>query len=115
MLLGRRRRARRTALARLGRAAKTATGDARRFYDEAAGALAGYLADRFGLPEIDQTGDSLEKRLAERSIDPVTIQEITALVAECDFGRFVAASAETGKMKAIETRIRALVDRLERV
>jgi hypothetical protein len=35
-------------------------------------------------------------------------------MAECDFGRFVAASAQPEKMHSIAERIRRLVEQLER-
>ncbi|PYV10939.1 MAG: hypothetical protein DMG07_20320, partial [Acidobacteria bacterium] len=112
--LGRRRRARATALGRLRRAEKGSGAEARRFYDEAALALSGYLTDRFGLPEIAVTGDTLERALAAQSIDRATTDEIVALMAECDFGRFVAASAQPEKIRSIAEGIRRLVERLER-
>ncbi len=110
----RNRRARRMALQRLGDAGKDAQEDPRRFYDVAAAALSGYISDRFSLTEIDLTGDNLERSLAQKSIPPGTIQETMACLQECDFGRFVSASASEEKIRELMARIRANVDDLER-
>jgi len=113
-VLIRTRKARRTALQRLKSAQKAESTDPRRFHDEAAAALGGYLADRFGLPEIAVAGDALEKSLTEKSIPEEIIRETLACLQECDFGRFVATSATPEKMAAIATHIRRIVDTLER-
>jgi hypothetical protein len=112
--LARRRVARGAAFRRLRSAEKDRHADARRFYDEAALALSGFLTDRFGLPEIKLTGDTLERELADKSIDRATLDEVVAVMAECDFGRFVSASAQPEKRREIADRMRRLIDRLER-
>jgi hypothetical protein len=111
--LVRSRKARRTALSRLRKAEKGNKGEARRFYDEAAVALSGYLADRFNLPEIALTGDSLERTLSEKSVPTETLNAIQACLQECDFGRFV--SATPGKTGVLASRIRKVIDSLEQV
>ncbi len=112
-IVARTRRARRTALRRLKVAQKAGLGDSRRFYDQAAGALAGYLSDRFNLPAIALAGDTLEKTLAEKSIPEEIVRETLSCLQECDFGRFVTAAAAPDKTAAIVERIRSLVDALE--
>jgi hypothetical protein len=111
--LVRSRKARRKAFARLKAAQKAGRAEPRRYYDEAAGALEGYLADKFNLPEIAVAGDSLERALAERSVAADTIKETVACLQECSFGRFVAASGSVEKMKQLSTRIAAVVTTLE--
>jgi hypothetical protein len=111
--LVRSRKARRKALARLKAAQKAGRADPRRFYDEAAGAFEGYLTDKFNLPEIAVTGDSLERALAERSVGVDTIKEAIACLHECSYGRFVSASGSVEKMKQLSTRIDAVVSTLE--
>jgi len=108
------RKARRTALKRLKTAGREAKGDARRFYDEAAAALSGYLSDRFNLTEIELTSDHLERSLAQKSIRHETIEETRACLQECDFGRFVSASASTEKLEGLAARIHANIDNLEK-
>ena len=112
--LARAQTARRTALRRLRLAQKGGKPDARRFYDEAAAALSGYLSDRFNLAGIELTGDSLERALAARgSIGPPVVEETRACLQECDFGRFVSASASADKMGELLRRIRNNIDALE--
>jgi hypothetical protein len=108
------RRARKTALGRIKRARKLPPADARRFYDEAAAALGGYLSDRFSLPEIALAGDTLKRSLAEKSVRNETIEETLSCLQECDFGRFVGASLTPDKMAGMVSRIRGIIDSLER-
>jgi hypothetical protein len=111
--LARSRRARRTALERLRLAEKKSRGEPKHFYDQAAAALGGYLADKFNLPEIAVTGDTLERMLGEKPVQPETIHEILACRGEGDFGRFGSAAAAPEKMRALAVRIRQTIDSLE--
>jgi hypothetical protein len=111
--LARSRKARRNCLARLKRAEKIATQEPRRFYDEAAAALSGYLTDKFNLPEIAVTGDSLERSLKEGSVSPETVRETMVCLQECDFGRFVSPSSSAQKMRELAGRIRKIIYSLE--
>jgi BatD DUF11 like domain len=111
--LARSRKARRTSLARLKRAEKIAAQEPRRFYDEAAAALSGYLTDKFNLPEIAVTGDSLERSLKEGRVSPETVRETMVCLQECDFGRFVSPSSSTQKMRELAGRIRKIIYSLE--
>jgi hypothetical protein len=108
------RRAKRKALDRLKTAEREGKSDARRFYDRAAAALSGYLADRFNLTEIELTGDNLERTLSENSIQRETVEETRACLQECDFGRFVSASNSAGKMMELSARIRRNIGALEK-
>jgi hypothetical protein len=110
----RNRRARRNSLARLRAAEKAGKSDPRRFYDRAASALSGYLADRFNLTEIELTSDTLERTLADRSIPHEIVQEVKACLQECDFGRFVSASDSAEKMSALSARVRRSIEELEK-
>jgi tetratricopeptide (TPR) repeat protein len=109
------RKARRTAIGRLKAAEKMGRSDARRFYDQAAGALSGYLTDKFGITEIELTGDNLERALSEKSIPRVTIEDTRACLQECDFGRFVSASASSAKTRELSARIRKNIDAVESI
>jgi len=103
--LVRSRKARRKALARLKAAHKAGRADARRFYDD--------LTDKFSLPEIAVTGDSLERALAEKSVGADTTREAIACLQECSYGRFVSASGSADKMRQLSARIAAVVNTLE--
>lgn len=112
--LVRSRKARALALARLKRALRAGRAEPRRFYDEAARALSGYLEDKFQLPEIALTGDVLERTLAGKGIAPEVVRETTACLQDCDFGRFVSASPAPEKMARLAQRIRNAIEGLER-
>ncbi len=108
------RRAKRNAFKLLELAEKEGKSDPRRFYDQAAAALSGYLADRFDLTEIELTGDHLDRTLAENSVLPEAAEQTKACLQECDFGRFVSASSSADKMRQLTARIRGTIDVLER-
>jgi hypothetical protein len=107
------RKARRTAWRRLHRAEAAGQSAPRHFYDQAAAALAGYLEDRFNLPGIAVTADSLERTMDERRIAPEIVRQTMAALQECDFGRFVSASAAPERRKALADQIRRIIDSLE--
>jgi tetratricopeptide (TPR) repeat protein len=109
----RNRKARRTAVERLKIAERKGKLDARLFYDQAAAALSGYLVDKFRLAEIELTGDNLERALSEKSVPPQTVEETRACLQECDFGRFVSASASAEKIRGLSARIRKSIEALE--
>jgi len=113
--MARSRKARRTAIGRLKAAEKMSLSDARRFYDQAAGALSGYLTDKFGITEIELTGDNLERALSEKSIPREIMEETRACLQECDFGRFVSASASSVKTRELSARIRKNIDAIDTV
>ena len=112
-VLTRRRKAKRAALKRLDAAIKEGQTDSRRFYDRAAAALSGYLADKFQLSEIELTGDNLERTLANYSVTKEILKETGNCLQECDFGRFVSASNSSDKMLGLSVRIRKNIDALE--
>jgi tetratricopeptide (TPR) repeat protein len=109
------RRARRTAIGRLNAAEKVSRSDARRFYDQAAAALSGYLTDKFGMTEIELTGDKLEHALSEKSIPREIVEETRTCLQECDFGRFVSASASSAKTQELSARIRKNIETIETI
>jgi hypothetical protein len=112
--LMRSRRARRLAFDRLAKAERAGRTNAREFYDQAAIALSGYLSDRYQIPGIAVTADSLERTLGEMDIPENAVRDAVACLQECDFGRFVSASPAVEKMRDIAKRIRNTIDALER-
>jgi hypothetical protein len=109
----RKRNAKRKALRQLKSADREARAQTRSFYDKASIALSGYLGDRFGLSEIELTGDTLERALSARAISTETIWETRACLQECDFGRFVSASGSPDQMHGLSARIRKNIEELE--
>ena len=114
MVVVRRRRARHNAILGLKKAEKAGKLEPRRFYDEAALSLSRYLSDRFTIPEIAVTADTIERTLAEKSVRPEAVKEALTCLQECDFGRFVSASASASKMSDLTARIRRVIDTMER-
>ena len=108
------RKAKRNAFERLGNAEKQCRSDARRFYDQAAAALSGYLSDKFNFTEIELTGDNLERALSQKSIPREIVEEVKTCLQECDFGRFVSASASTDRKRELAARIRKSIEALEK-
>jgi hypothetical protein len=108
------RRAKRNALRHLRSAEKEGNVDARRFYDQASAALSAYLSDRFNLTEIELTADTLERAFAPKAIQREVLEETRACLQECDFGRFISASASLEKRNGLSNRIRKNIDALER-
>jgi hypothetical protein len=111
VVLARRRKARGVALTRLKKAAALAP---KGFYDEAAAAFSDYLADRFNLPDIALTADVLERELSAQQVSDPVVAEVAACMGECDFGRFVSASSDPARRKALDKRIRLVIDSLEK-
>lgn len=108
------RKARQNAMKHLKTAEREGKISPRRYYDLAASALSGYLADRFNLQEIELTGDNLERTLSEKSVPKEIIDETKSCLEECDFGRFVSAAAAPDKMAGLSARIRRNIETLEK-
>ena len=109
------RKARQNALKRLKTAEREGRTDTRRYYDLAASAFTGYLADKFRLSEIELTGDNLARTLSGKSVPGENIEETKACLEECDFGRFVSAVGSPDKKNALSARIRKNIDALEKL
>jgi hypothetical protein len=112
--LVRSRNARKRALNNLKAAEKQGKLAPRDFYDLAASALSGYLADKFGLAEIELREDNLERALSGNSVPSEIIEEAKACLRECDFGRFVSAAQSSEKMQSLSARIQTNIDALEK-
>jgi hypothetical protein len=106
------RRARGVARGALKQALKSGAKEPRKFYDGAAVALSRYLSDRFQVPEIAVTGDTLERTLSDRGISPEIVREAISCLQDCDFGRFVSSSPE--KMRSTADRITRAIEGMER-
>ena len=107
--LGRRRRARRVAMRRLGEAADAGP-DGQAIL--AASALSGYVADRFNLPTGALTTAEVVGRLAARHIAPDVLLDVETLLAACEQHRY--AGVADSDSDAIAHRAKSCIDRLER-
>jgi hypothetical protein len=110
----RNRNARKKALKNLRAAGKQGKLAPRSYYDLAASALSGYLADKFNLTEIELTEDNLQRALSMNSMPKEIIEETKACLRECDFGRFVSAAQSSEEMQNLSARIRTNIDALEK-
>ena len=61
------------------------------------------------------TGDNLERALSEKSIPREIVEETRACLQECDFGRFVSASASAAKTRELSARIRKNIDAIDTI
>jgi hypothetical protein len=114
MIFVRSRQARRKALNQLKIAEKEGKQTPRRYYDIAASAFRGYLADKFNMTEIELTEDIVERTLSKNSITQETIEETKACLRECDFGRFISATESPEKKQLLSERIQKNIDALEK-
>ncbi|MBN2319099.1 MAG: protein BatD [Acidobacteria bacterium] len=114
-VVARSRKARQNALKKLKAAEREGKTDPRRYYDLAASALSGYLADRYNLQAIELTSDNLERTLSVKTVSREIIEETKGCLEECDFGRFVSAEASPDKITGLSARIRGNIDALEKV
>jgi len=106
----RRRTARRTAIGRIDRAARSHD------LDPAAGvtaALTGYVADRCNLPAGAVTRTDAVTQLQRRAVTDDLVREIDDVLAQCESARY-AGGAE-GSSNDIVSRAKRCIDQLERV
>ena len=108
------RKAGRAARKRLGAAKRHASGDARAFYGEVAGAMTGFLADKLNLSEAGLVRDQLAKVQRERGVSQDLLDEVFDLLDECDRQRFAPSSSEARDPEAVLKRAKGLMARLDR-
>jgi hypothetical protein len=92
------RRAARTATKRLDRAAQRAGGSPAAFYEEVAGALVDYVADRANRNASGLTYDQLDEILERKGVGAEARRRYRACLESCDFARFVP---DSGKPQAV--------------
>ena len=109
------RRAARTAAKRLDRAAKRAGEAPTVFYQEVAGALVDYVADRANRKASGLTYDQLDDILAAKGVPPESRRRYRACLESCDFARFVPDSGRPQAVADLLAEARAIVRSLEDV
>jgi hypothetical protein len=112
----RRRRALRTALARVAAAGKTARGgDASGFYSGLDQALKGFIAHRFDQPgTAGITLDVIGRLLEDHGVSEELSRQLVEILEICDFAQFAPADAGSGEeMKSLAARARAVLKALE--
>jgi BatD DUF11 like domain len=112
--LFRSRRAHRLARARLKTAAKLAEEASRDFYEEIAGALYRYVADKTSTSPSGLTTESIEHLLAERSVPEDLRKEFLDLLGKCEEARFTPGERTRAEMERFRSRTEELIVSLER-
>jgi hypothetical protein len=106
------RRSSRLVRKRLARAnARLKSGQERGFHAELAGAVQGYVGDRFDIEAQGMTGDEVAAELTRRGVDDATARELLALLRDCDTARFSPGMAECRPQEMLE-RARRLLESL---
>jgi hypothetical protein len=109
------RRAARTAAKRLERAAQRAQSSPTEFYEEVAGALVAYVADRANRSASGLTYDQLDGILAARGVREEPRRRLRACLETCDFARFVPDSGKPQAVSDLVSEARSILRTLEEV
>ena len=109
------RRASRTAVKRLDRAVHRSTDSQVRFYDEVAGALVEYVADRENRSPSGLTYDQLDDMLAARGVPPEPRRRFRTCLETCDFARFVPDAGKPQAVADLVAEARSVLRALEEV
>jgi hypothetical protein len=109
------RRAARTAAKRLDRAAGRASGSPATFYEEVAGALVDYVADRENRAASGLTYDQLEDLLAAKGVTAETRRRFRTCLETCDYARFVPDSGRPQAVAELAAEARGILRALEEV
>jgi hypothetical protein len=107
------RRAARTAAKRLDRAAQRAGDKPAAFYEEVAGALVDYVADRANRPAAGLTYDQLDEILAAKRVPAEPRRRYRSCLETCDFARFVPDSGRPEAVADLVAEARAILRALE--
>ncbi|MBN2538159.1 hypothetical protein JXB37_07790, partial [candidate division WOR-3 bacterium] len=78
------------------------SGEERGFTAELAGAVQGYVGDRFDIEAQGMTGDELAGELARRGVNETTVRELLSLLRDCDAARFSPGIPECRPGEMIE-------------
>jgi BatD DUF11 like domain len=112
--LFRSRRAHRLARARLKTAAKLAAAASRDFYEEIAGALYRYVADKTSTSPSGLTTSSIDHLLSERSVPEEVRRELLDVLGKCEEARFTPGERTREEMEGFRSRTEELMVSLER-
>ena len=108
------RRASKMAKRRLAKAKDRAKDGPREFYGAVAGALQGFLADKFNTSEAGLVRDDIARLGRERGLSDETLSRIEECLDECDRQRFAPSGAHSEKSDDVLARVAGLMADLER-
>jgi len=89
-----------------------ASGNKESFYEEVHKAVNTYLADKFTIAVADLSRDTIIKRLTEKKVSPETIQQLSAVLDDCEYARYAPASV-TGDLQSVYDSTVTLITKLE--
>ncbi len=97
---------------RLGEAKKhLQAGDKKKFYDETAKALWGYLSDKLNIPQSELSKETATVALTGKGINADTSRKIFSIIEECEMALF--ASVSGGSMESVYNNAETIINELE--
>ncbi|MFQ5790349.1 MAG: BatD family protein [Acidobacteriota bacterium] len=112
--LWRRRRAHKMAQTRLKHAAKMARSASKEFYEETAGALYRYVADKLGVSPSGLTTRGIDAMLEKEQVPSPMRSEYLETIETCEFARFTPGERSREEMEALLARAERAIVSLER-
>lgn len=109
----RRRKAERQAMTRLRQAQRD--GEPTAQWREMAGALTGYLADHFNLPQGNFTPADARELLSRKGADEGTIREVTSFLETADLAQYAPSLLNSESAGQAAQKVRRWIRELERV
>jgi hypothetical protein len=97
---------------RLGEAKKHLQADnKKKFYDETAKALWGYLSDKLNIPQSELSKETATVALTSKGINADTSRKIFSIIEECEMALF--ASVSGGSMESVYNNAETIINELE--
>jgi hypothetical protein len=82
------------------------------YYDEVAKALWGYLSDKFTISQVDLNSDIIRGLLEQKQIEQLIINELVAVMTQCEFARYAPPTTIEGK-ELLYSRAASLIQHFE--
>ncbi len=76
-------------------------------------ALAGFVADKFNVPEAGMTSSDVRPLFEQRGIDPDLVDNFTRILRACERARYASARLSPEEVRALSDGAVAAMDRLE--
>jgi hypothetical protein len=112
--LWRSRRAHKMAQGRLKQAQKMARDASMDFYEETAGALYRYVADKLGVSPSGLTTKNIDAMLEERRIAETERKAFIETIESCEFARFTPGERSREEMESLLDRAETIIVSLEK-
>lgn len=108
---------------RAGKVAEKRLADAKRclekeefgqFHSILESSIAGYLSDKFNLPQIEITSQQMKRFMDEIKLNPDLSTQICSLLEECNFARYAPVSFDRKDLDALFEKARNAMIRIEK-